>query len=132
MAFRLFRKKEQEPDYDPLNITVKDLRQGFILEYDMRQWMVETEFTYDWGDNYFSKEYKISDGKDTWFLSVEDDDGIKLTLYERIRFSTIDEDIESDIINKKLPPKKIHYKEKQFIRENESPGYFLEENSGKD
>lgn len=131
MKFNFFKKKK-EPDYDPLNMKVTDLKKGFIFEYDMKSWQVVDEYTYDWGDNYFSKEFKISSGSDIMFLSVEEDDMIELSLQKKIRLSSLSEDIEGEIIRNKVPPKKIVYKGVEYYRDKESPGYFKEEHSDKD
>lgn len=119
-----FFKKKQEPDYDPLNVQVTDLKKGFIFDYDLSQWEVLEEYTYDWGDEFFTKEYKISDGDKTLFLSVEDDDEIEISIHEKIRLSAFEEDIEQAIADRKRPPKKVHCQGDTFTREEESPGYF--------
>lgn len=131
MKFNFFKKKK-EPDYDPLNIRVTDLKLGFIFEYDLKSWEVLEEYTYDWGDNYFSKEFKISSGADIMFLSVDEDDIIELTLQKKIKLSSIDGDIEGEIIKHKMPPKKIIYKGVDYYRDSESPGYFKVEHTEKD
>lgn len=119
-----FFKKKKEPDYDPLNIQVTDLKKGFIFDYDLSQWEIKEEYTYDWGDNFFTKEYKVSDGDKTLFLSVEEDDEVEISVGEKIRLSSFEEDIESEITKNGRPPKKIHYNGETFRREEESPGYF--------
>ncbi len=119
-----FFKKKKEPDYDPLNVQITDLNVGFIFDYDLSQWEVKEAYTYDWGDNFFTKEYKISDGEKTLFLSVEEDDELDLSISEKIRLSSLDEDIEHEITNHDRPPKTIHYNGVLFKREEESPGYF--------
>lgn len=131
MKFNFFKKKK-EPEYDPLNIKVTDLRKGFILEYDMKTWEVLEEYTYDWGDNYFSKEYKISTGSDVMFMSVEEDDVVEITLQKKIKLSSLEGDVEGEIIRNKVPPKKMVYRGVDYYRDSESPGYFKEENSAKD
>lgn len=131
MVFNFFKKKK-EADYDPLNITVRDLKKGFIFEHDLRQWEVVEEYTYDWGDNYFSKEYKITDGKNTFFLSVEEDDELEIVLYEKMKVGQLEGDISGEIIKNQVPPSEISFKGKIFRRENESPGYFKEEGGSKD
>ena len=131
MVFGFFKKKK-ESDYDPLNITVKDLRKGFIFEYDLRQWEVIGESTYDWGDNFFSKEYKITDGKDTFFMSVEEDDEVEVVLYEKVKVGRLEGDVAGEIIKNQMPPGEIHYNGMVFKRENESPGYYKDEDAGTD
>ncbi len=123
MFKNLFRKKTDR-GYDPLHIKVTDLAEGYIFEYDLKQWEVVGEATYDWGDNYFSKELKITDGTDTFFLSVEEDDELEIVLYKKIRIGQIDGDIEQQIKLTQKPPSTIHFQSIAYIRENESPGYY--------
>lgn len=132
MKFNFFKKKKEEPDFDPLNIRVTDLKKGFIFEYDMKTWEVVEEYTYDWGDNYFSKEYKISTGSEILFMSVDEDDVIEITLQKKIKLSSIEGDIEGEIIKNRVPPKKIVYRGVNYYRDSEAPGYFKEEDSDKD
>jgi hypothetical protein len=127
----LFNKKNKS-DYDPLNLRVSDLAEGFIFEYDLKQWEVLIESTYDWGDNYFSKEYKITDGKETLFLAVEEDDELEVAIYRKIKISQIDVDIEGEVLKNGLPPSSLSFDNKLYKREKESPGYYNPEKSSKE
>jgi len=121
--FDIFRKKEK-PDYDPTNITVKDLKKGFIFEYDLKTWVVREAYAYDWGDNYFTKEYKIDCGDEEAYLHIDDNEDIFITLTKKVRLRTLDEDLPEKIIEKQRPPKKIQYKDITYYRDSENPGYF--------
>ena len=57
----LFSKKKEKA-YDPLNIKVTDLKKGFVFDYDLKTWEVQEVYQYDWGNNFFSYEYKIDCG----------------------------------------------------------------------
>ena len=93
--FRLFKehemglfdrfKKKEEPSYDPTNISVRDLDMGFVLDYDMKTWVVKGVYDYDWGDNFFTREYKIDSGEEQLFLSVEDDDELEIVFLRKIQ-----------------------------------------------
>ena len=50
--FDRFKKKE-EPHYDPSNLQIKDLRVGFMFDYDMKTWAIKEEYEYDWGRQLF-------------------------------------------------------------------------------
>ena len=39
--FDLFKKKEEEPHYDPTDIKITDLEQGYLLDYDLETWTVK-------------------------------------------------------------------------------------------
>jgi hypothetical protein len=118
------KKKQEEPDYDPLNLKVTDISDGFIFEYDLKQWEVQNEATYDWGDEYFCKELKISSGGETYFMSVEEDDEIEIELCKKIKLSQIDADIEGEVRKYERPPANITFKGVDYKREKESPGYY--------
>lgn len=120
--FDFFKKKE--PAYDPTNITVKDLRKGFILEYDMKSWEVKEAYIYDWGNHYFTKEYKLDSGDDSCYLHVDANDDLELTVSRKIKVRSIDEDIPEHIRDHEQPPKKLHYEGKSYLLDKESPGYF--------
>jgi len=122
--FDFFKKKEKNT-YDPTNITLMDLQKGFVLEYDLKTWVVQEVYEYDWGDNYFSREYKMDSGDDTFFLHVEKDDELFLTITKKIKVTMIDEDLPEYLEEHEKAPKKIHYKNKTYYLDgNENPGYF--------
>lgn len=132
--FRLFKehemglfdrfKKKEEPSYDPTNISVRDLDMGFVLDYDMKTWVVKGVYDYDWGDNFFTREYKIDSGEEQLFLSVEDDDELEITISKKVKVRVIDEDIPEYIVSHERPPKKLHYQGATYYQDKESPGFF--------
>lgn len=119
-----FFKKDKGPSYDPSNITIKDLNEGWVFEYDLKTWQVQEAYEYDWGGNFFTHEYKISDGDDTLFLEVEEDDELEIALYRKVKLLAIDEDLPETIEKDKRPPKKLIYEGVKYYRDEESPGYF--------
>ena len=42
-----FFKKKKEPEYDITNITIHDLDFGFILDYDLKSWVVKEVYEYE-------------------------------------------------------------------------------------
>ncbi|MBN2595432.1 DUF4178 domain-containing protein [Labilibaculum sp.] len=131
MGFTDFFKRKQ-PKYDTTNIRVTDLDVGFVFEYDLSSWEVQASYEYDWGDNYFSKEYKINDGSKTLFLSVEDDDEISLGVCDKIKVRELGENVLSDLLTDQKPPKSVIYKDKKYFFDQESPGYFNDKARGED
>ncbi len=119
-----FLKKKKEPDYDVTNLTLKDLNFKFILDYDMKSWEVREVYEYDWGNNNFSKEYKIDSGDEVGFLSVEDDGELSATLTKAIKIRQIDEDLIGIITETEKAPDKIHYQGTIYYLDSDSAGYF--------
>ncbi|MCW3787522.1 DUF4178 domain-containing protein [Plebeiibacterium sediminum] len=120
--FDIFKNKE--PHYDSTNIQVKDLDVGFVFEYDLSTWEVQAIYEYDWGDNYFTREFKISDGSKTRFLSIEEDDELELSITKKIKIRVLDENLTEILHEQQKPPKKISYEGVTYYMENEAPGYF--------
>lgn len=120
--FDFFKKKT--PDYDVTDISIHDLNVGFIFEYDLDTWEVKEAYEYDWGSNFFSREYKISNGKDIKYLSVEEDDDLELCWTDKIKLVEIDENLLDKLISKQKPPKKLHANGIDFFYEEVSTGYF--------
>jgi hypothetical protein len=119
-----FLKKKKEPDYDPTNIGVKDLKKGFVFDYDLKTWQVLEEYEYDWGDSYFTQEYKIEAGNDDAYLHVDPNEDMFITLTRKVRIRSIREDIPEKIVEKQRPPKKLEYEGRTFYLEGQNPGYF--------
>ncbi|MEM8938038.1 MAG: DUF4178 domain-containing protein [Bacteroidota bacterium] len=132
--FDIFKKKDKEPNYDPSNITIKDLNQGFVFDYDLKTWEVVEAYEYDWGSNYFSKEFKISDGNEVLFLEIEEDDELEVSIHKKIKVPAIDPDLPDRIVKKGKPPKKLEYMGVVYFRDDENPGYFrnLADDANKD
>ncbi|MBX2841135.1 MAG: DUF4178 domain-containing protein [Flammeovirgaceae bacterium] len=127
MPFGFFKKKKKEeelPHYDPTNLHIRDLRKGFIVEYDLKTWEVDAEFEYDWGNEYFTYEYKLTCADDSIFLYIEEDDELVLTVSRKIPFGKLGEAVEDGINDKGKPPKEVIYDGKVFYRESQRPGFY--------
>jgi hypothetical protein len=131
MGFTDFFKRKQ-PKYDSTNIRVTDLDVGFVFEYDLESWEVQASYEYDWGDNYFSKEYKINNGSKTLFLSIEEDDEISLSVCDKINVRELGGNVLADLLSNQKPPTTLLYQDKKYFFEQESPGYFNDKARGED
>lgn len=119
MFENLFSNKEE-----PKVLTIKNLETGCIFEYDLRTWKVEETYEYDWGDHFFTREYKISDGSETAFLHVEDDDELELLFSKPVSIRKIDKDLGNYISNNQETPDELSLDGKKYYLDGEHPGYF--------
>ncbi|BDD08426.1 hypothetical protein FUAX_08580 [Fulvitalea axinellae] len=124
--FDFFKKKEEEPSYDPTNLKLIDLREGFILDYDMQSWEVVKAFEYDWGNDYFTLELRLDNGTDSLHLAVDDNDGMELTLTKDVKVRHLDEDLPEYIVEHETAPKKLVYEGTVYYLDEESAGYCKE------
>lgn len=118
------KKKEKEPEYDILNMKVTDLRKGFVFDYDLSSWIVEEEYEYDWGDEYFTKEFKITNGTEIKYLGIDSEDKEYIAITEKIKLRAIDVNLPEYIIEHEAPPKEFEYNGTKYMLEEENPGYF--------
>ena len=132
MGIMDFFKKDKGPDYDPNNIKVTDLRAGFILDYDLKSWSVREEYEYDWGNNYFTREFMLDSGDEIVYLHMDDNEEVQLTASKKVKIRAVGEDIPEYIIEHEQPPKKIVYDGKEYYLDRESPGYFSDEPDNED
>jgi hypothetical protein len=103
---------------------VSDLEKGYLFDYDLETWTVLKMSEYDWGDQYFSREFLIESRGKKRFLHLEDDDGLVLTLSEKLKIRTLSEDVMTALEKKGKPPKKINYNGILFYRNEEAPGHY--------
>ena len=125
-------KKKSEPLYDSTDIRIKDLDVGFVFDYDLSNWEVQQAYEYDWGDNYFSDEYKISDGDKTLYLSVEDDDELTLSVSKKLKIKALGTAVLEQLMGSQKPPTSFEYEGERYVMEEESPGFFHDLANGKD
>lgn len=118
-----FFKKKKEQDYDATNIRLTDLKRGYIFDYDLSTWKVDKSYDYDWGGNFFTVEHQISNGRDTLYLSISEDDELELSVSSKIKISSIEQDIPSCIKNNEEPPSKIVFKGESYSMESGSSGF---------
>ncbi len=128
--FDFFKKKTE--DYDPTNLSVRDLDVGFVFDYNLKTWVVKEAYAYDWGDNNFSNEFKIDSGDEQAFLSVEEDNELILSLTKPIKIHKIDEDVADEIEKTDKAPRKIRYEGEKFYLDSDSAGYFHDKSKGDD
>lgn len=131
-VFDFLKKKEKEPEYDITDMSVKDLDQGFILDYDMKSWQVKEVYEYDWGKNNFSREYMIDSGDEVLYLSVENQGEIFLSASKQIKMRELGEDIIDKTIKKERPPKKLEYEGTTYYLDSDVAGYFNDKTKGTD
>jgi hypothetical protein len=128
MNWNPFKKKQEEESeaIDPTNITLSDLKPGFVLDYDLKTWQVTAHHYYEYdGDRV--DEWELSCGDDTAYLDREEDDGITWTLTRKIRISDIENNIRAHMRENDDPPDEITYNNKTYHGESSAVGQFYKD-----
>ncbi|MGB0430472.1 MAG: DUF4178 domain-containing protein [Bacteroidia bacterium] len=110
--------------YDSLNIRVTDLALGYLFDYDLKTWEVKEEYEYDWGNENYTKEYKVTSGTEEKYLSVEVDDEIELAIWDKVSPIAIDRNLPKYIVENDEPPREVNLGGITYIRTEESNGYW--------
>jgi hypothetical protein len=63
---------------------VRSLRSGDVVMYEGRDWIVEGTLRFD-QSGFEWAEHRLVDGADALWLSVEDDEGLEIVAWERLR-----------------------------------------------
>ncbi|MCS6968840.1 MAG: DUF4178 domain-containing protein [Cytophagales bacterium] len=124
--FSFFKKKDPQPPkphYDPTNIKVTDLRIGFVFDYDMKTWEVIDEFEYDWGDQLFTYEYKITSGTETLYMRVEERDKLYCIFTQKLPFGKLGQAAQF-FKERQTGPSTIDFEGTTFYLDREKPGFF--------
>lgn len=116
---KLFGKKEEEPK----ELTLTNLDVGYILDYDLRSWEVKTVYEYDWGNNTYTIEYKLHDGKENIYLHVDDGDDMECSVSRKANLFEISKTLKSHIISNDAPPQELHYKGETYYLDGDSPAH---------
>ncbi|MCU0450011.1 MAG: DUF4178 domain-containing protein [Bernardetiaceae bacterium] len=125
--FNFFNKNKKEKPglhYDPTNIKITDIRPGFLLDYDFKTWEVADEFEYDWGDQYFTYEYKLQSGGEVMYVHVDPSQPQEAVFTTKILFGQLGEAVARSLRDTEQPPSQITLGEVTFYRDKESFGFF--------
>jgi len=125
--FDFIKKKNRvnrESHYDATNIRVTDIEKDYILDYDLDSWIVTKMFEYDWGNNFFTREFLINNGKESRYLHIEEGDEIEICVTEKIGIRALGPHIKDILQETGKPPGKITYDNVVYYLDSENPGYY--------
>jgi hypothetical protein len=80
----------QAPAAEPMGgIEARALKLGDVVNHESRDWIVEGTLRFEQGGFRWA-EHRLVDGTDSLWLSVEDDEGIELVMWKRLRGATLE------------------------------------------
>ena len=101
---------------------------GSVFEYDLKSWVVLHVYEYQWQSGSSSVEYLVDCGTEQWFLCIDNDANLNISLTQRVKVRVIDPKLPDTIIANEQPPTTIKYKDTEYLLDSESVGVFREEN----
>ncbi len=80
----------QAPTAEPVGgIEARALKLGDVVNHESRDWIVEGTLRFEQGGFRWA-EHRLVDGADSLWLSVEDDEGLELVIWTRVRGSELE------------------------------------------
>ncbi|SFT73500.1 protein of unknown function [Lishizhenia tianjinensis] len=122
-----FKGSSKDPQVD---FKVKDLKVGYILEYNLTTWMVEKEYHYNWGEGYASKEWLIMNGNEKALLFYDDSEGEEISISKEINLLQDLNSVREEIITQDIPRRQFAYEGKTWSLTSENPCLYSEVGKG--
>lgn len=122
---RLMKMFKSNKGGSTVDFTVKDIKKGFIVEYDLKSWEAIEEYEYDWGGNYKGKEWTLFDGKNELYLYYASFPSEEISVSTRMNMLKELPDLRSDVFDKDEPRTSFAYGGKQWSIVDESPGLMI-------
>lgn len=119
-----FKGEKNDPKVD---FKVKDLKVGYILEYNLSTWVVEKEYNYNWGEGFYSKEWLIANGSEKLLLFYDDSEGEEISISSEINLLQNLNDVREEIIREDIPRRQFALEGKTWSLTSENPCLYSEE-----
>lgn len=104
------------------NPSLDQLREGYMLDYEMRTWEVTQHAKYDYS-GWPADEWTLETGDDLLFLEYEYDDGDVFLLSEPAEITdvTIDGEPFRAVVREEEPPATVQYQGDEYVLAEEGP-----------
>ncbi len=124
MSWNPFKKKDQEPELDPLkDLTLSGMKPGFVVDYDLKTWQVTAQHRYDYeGDT--TDEWELTCADEVLLLEREEDDGVTWTLTRKIGANAIEGNLRAHMKENDDPPDTVTHNGTSYHGESSDVGQF--------
>lgn len=133
MAWDFFKKKKKEeeaPDLDDL--TLPNMRPGFLVDYDMKTYTVTARNHYVWQETGRTNEWELTQGTEVLYLERSEEDGeVDWNLSRKLPISALEGDIAKHIIDNDDPPEEVIYNGVTYYFEEDDIGKYFKGDSSK-
>jgi hypothetical protein len=115
---------EQKQELDPLDLSLADLKKGYLVDYDLKTWQVKSHNKYDFdGDR--ADEWELYSGDDRVYLEGEKDDEYEWSINRKIEFSALGKDVGDHLLQHDDPLQEIMHDGTRYTLEESGAGYFF-------
>jgi hypothetical protein len=126
----IFKKKSDQKDeiLDPLkDLTLKNLKTGYYVDFDMKTYQVTGRNIYDWGGGDKTYEWQLQSSDEVIYLEQESDDEDHWSISRKIPFGKLGAGIRKHILENEDPPEEVLYESTPYYLEEMGGGHFLKD-----
>jgi len=124
-------RKNKEKEIDPLSdLSLAELKVGYLVDYDLKTWEVLACNYYDWSEGDISREWQLKGVDDVVYLEKESDDEEEWSLNRKIDFGRLDSEVKEHILETGDPPEKIVFEGATYYMEEMAGGHFYKSGEG--
>ncbi len=125
---RLKTTKEKEPD--PISdLTLKKLKKGYLVDYDLKSWEVISANRYDWGEGDLTYEWQLTSHDDILFLERETDDEDYWCISRKISLTRLDGRIIQALKNGGDPSETMEFDGKTYYLDETGGAHFYKDDA---
>lgn len=134
--FDRFRRKEEDPDLDPIHdLVLEKLEMGYLVDYDLQTWVVTDHSRYTYNDGRTAREWELTSGRDKRYLELAQGDEGGWSLSKSIPMGAINSaaaaSIRDHILERENPPDEVSHKETTYYMEGSVGGYQIPRAGGR-
>lgn len=118
------RMRKLHENYDPSNLSVENLKEGYMVDYNLKTWQVSTRYQFDWEKGVSAREIKlVSDTESLWVYLSKEGAFLSVAVSKPTNIYALDPELETEIYHHKRPPNILDYQDLKYFRENSLSGY---------
>lgn len=103
-----FGKKDGDNNPESFeNLTLSDIKVGYMVDYDLKTWEVTAYNYYDWGEGDITEEWQLKTHDDIVYLELESDDEEEWSVSRPIPFGRLGPSVRDKLSRTGAPPNEI-------------------------
>lgn len=121
-----FRKPKPEAVLDPLaDLVLAKLKIGYLLDYDLRTWVVTDQTRYRFNDGRTAEEWELTEGRDKRYLERSGGADGSWSLSRAIPISALSGDVRQHILDHDEAPEEVTFEGTSYYLDGSSGGEVL-------
>ena len=121
------RKQEPEP-FDPLaDLVLGKLKIGYLVDYDLRTWVVTDHTRYRFNDGRTAEEWELTADRDKRYLERGGESGDSWSLSRTLPINALSGDVRQHILDHDEVPEAVTFEDTTYYLDGSSGGEILED-----